>query len=389
MATVRDTHSWGAGLTTPVYREVQDRNNGGIGTTIQGDLASGEARINNSTSAAQSGVAAATAAAGAARGDAASMRNQAQLVNTQAGAVNSTADALAGLVPQLDPYRDTLTGYGDDLNALANSLTEQAKDVFGQGGALVNMDRSKGGLSAEYMSMYDLLSPDRYVSRAASDVQGSYANALGQQNRNLARQGVSAGSGAAMGLTQQFNRVLATALAAAKTNARQQGITEKSAFLDKMTSAANTLYNMGNQTQAQALSAQGLAGDMQNKAAGIITQQGGLLQDAGALRAQAGQLYSNAASIFGSAGGLELDAGKLEESAYQALASAEQAAANYYLGAANAMKNTGRTGGATVSQAEPDFWESTGHSSTWWKNNDYDTYTQLAQQAAAQTAKKK
>lgn len=307
------------------------------GSPLGAMIRAGEGRLGQSVNAAQQGVGVAGAGAGAMRGDAASMRNQAQLVNTQAGQVNQSADALAALVPQLDPYKDKMSGYGDDLAALGQSLSEQAKDVFGQGGALVNLDPTKGGLSAEFIRQYGFLSPDRYVSRAASDVQGSFQNVAGQQERDLSRRGVSAGSGAGMALRQQLNRVLATALAAAKTNARQQGIDEQTKMLSTMTNAANTLYNMGNQTQSQATAALGQAGDMQKGAAGVVASQGGMLKDVGALRAQVADLYAKGASIFGDAATIEGKAAGLELDAYKNLTNAADDAWRYYQGIATSM----------------------------------------------------
>ena len=337
------------------------------------DMQSGEAQINSAISTASQGTGIAAAGAGAMRGDAAtmrdyagsmladaaSMRGQARLVNTQGNAVNQSADALAALVPKLDPYAQKLGGYGDQLAALGSYLTEQANDVFGQGGALVNLDPTKGGLSKEFIDMYGYLSPERYVSRAASDVQAAFNNAAGQMERQLARRGVSAGSGASAALRQQLSRDLAVALASGKTNARQQGINEQKGFLGDMTKAAETLYNMGNQTQSQATAALGAAGDAQKGAAGVVQAQGGLIGDAGRLRAEAGQLFANAASVFGSAAGVvgsaanvvgnaasvEGNAANLSLSALKNLQEAQQAAAQYYLGVGAQGTRTGGGGG--------------------------------------------
>ena len=309
------------------------QNNSPIGAMIR----AGEDRLGQSVGAAQQGVGVAGAGAGAMRGDAASMRGQAQLVNTQAGQVNQSADALAALVPKLDPYAQKLGGYGDDLAALGRSLTEQANDVFGQGGALVNLDPTKGGLSAEFIKQYGYLSPDRYVSRATSDVQSSFENAEQQMGRQNARRGVSAGSGAGMALRQQLDRALAVARAAAKTNARQQGIDEQTKMLSTMTGAAKTLYDMGSQTQSQATAALGQAGDMQKGAAGVVASQGGMLKDVGALRAQVADLYAKGASIFGDAATIEGKAAGLELDAYKNLTNAADDAWRYYQGIATSM----------------------------------------------------
>ncbi len=321
---------------------------GGIGNTGIETARAGLGNVSAAISMANAGLGAAQSSAGAARGDAASMRGQAQLVNTQGNAINRDADALAALVPQLDPYKDKLGGYGDDLAKLAQMYLGEQKDMFGQGRALVTMDPSAGGLAAEYLGHYLLLSPDKYVGRAASDTQASYDNALAQQERQLARRGVSPGSGASSALMQQWNRALATALAANKSIAWDKGEKEQRGFLGDMTSAADTLYNMGLKQGQAGEAALKDAGDMARNAAGIVTQQGALLQDAGQLRANVGQLFAAAGNLFGNAGGLEIDAGRLTQSAYQALESAYESAANYYLNVARAQASGGGGGGVNI-----------------------------------------
>ena len=310
---------------------------------ITSGRAAGDTAMNSAISTAQQGVGVSGAGASAMRGDAASIRNQARLVNTQAGKVDAQADALAALVPEYDPYRQRLDGLSDELSALGDMHTSQAKDIFGQGAALVNLDPTKGGLSAEYQKIYDLLSPERYVSRAASDVQGAFANTEAQMNRALARQGVSAGSGAMAALRQQLSRQLATALASGKQNAWDKGVTEQGNFLDKMTAASKTFYDMGNEQSSLAQQAKARAGDMQKDAADILSAQGGMIKDVGALRSQVAGLYAQSASIFGSAAGIEGNAANLELSALQSLQTAYQNGANYYQG-----WSRGGSGGSVV-----------------------------------------
>ena len=258
------------------------------------------------------------------------MRGQARLVNTQGDAVNQSADALAALVPQLDPYRAKFDEYGDDLAALAATIQGRADDVFGQGRALVTLDPNAGGLAGEFMSQYDLLSPERYVSRYASDAQSSIDNTRAQTERYLSRRGVDVGSGANAGLMGALQRMKEAALlSAAKTLGYDKGVTERGNWLKDMTGAAKTLYDMGTQQQSQALAAKGAAADMASKGAGIIGQQGGMLGNVAQLREAAGRLFGNAAGIMG-------DAGKLEASAQNGLADAYAAAAKYYLGASQA-----------------------------------------------------
>ena len=349
---------------------------GGIGTNWNQDMASGQAQITNAVSTAQRGVGVAGAGAGAMRGDAASMRGQAALVNSQAGQVNQSADALAALVPKLDPYAQKLGGYGDDLAALAQAYLGESKDAFGQARALALQDPNATGLAGEYLAQYGYLSPDRYVSRAASDAQASIDNARAQTGRNLARRGVSVGSGASAASAQLQAMKEAAVLAAAKTLGRQMGIDERGKWINQMTAAADTMYNWGLKQSEAARGALGAAGDAQKGAAGIVTAQGNLLGDAGRLRATAGQLFGSAADIFGGAARIEGGAAELELSALKSLQSAQQAAAQYYLnvGAQGSRQGGGGGGVSVVSTPAPadDWfnWRGTGHSETWNANHN-------------------
>ena len=352
--------------------------------SLENALLIGAGKANSAVDAAQAGLSAVLAGGGQIRSDTNSMRGQAQLVNTQAGSVNMTADELAALATTLAPYADKLGGYGDELSALATSLTEQANDKFGQADALVNMGPNASGLAGEYLKHYASLSPERYVSRAGSDAQASAENALAQNQRALARRGVSVGSGAGLGMRQQYARMLAELTSSAKTKAWDEGNKAQGAFLGTMTNAAKTFYDMGSQGTQQAIAAMGQAGDMQKGAAQVIQAQGGLLQDAGSLRATAGTLYANAASIFGSAAGIENDYLNLVESSYKTLSGAWTDAAKYYLDAAatEVSANNGGSargsGGVTVTQAPADDWmnwKGTGHSESWNKNHNPDFWS--------------
>lgn len=363
---------------------------GGIGTSLKQDLASGEARMNSAVGAAQSGLNAILGMGAQIKNDSNAMRGQAGLVNQQGNAVNADANALSALVPKLDPYAQKLGGYGDDLAAWGKSLSEQAKDVFGQGEALVKMDPNAGGLAGEFIKYWNSLSPDRYVSQAASDAQGAIQNQTAQMERDLSRRGVSASSGAFMGLRRTAATAAAALVASAKTKARQLGLDQQAAQLDKMVSAANTLYGMGNQTQAQATGALGQAGDAQKGAADVVTAQGSLLGKAGDLRSQAGSLFGSAAGIFGNAAEVDLGYGQLTNSAYKNLTTAFESAADYYLGAARIGVSADRGaggGGVQITQAPEDDWMNwmgTGHSQSWNRNNNpnYETLELMAAEKA-------
>ena len=277
---------------------------------------------NSSVDAAQSGVNAVINGSGQTQSAINNINVQAGKVNQQGAAVNATAAQVKAQYDKLDPIAKVLQGYGNDLWNEGVSLSTEAKDVFGQGKALVSLDPSAGGLSAEYIKYWNSLSPDRYVSQATSDVNSSYSNALTQSQRALARRGVSASSGAYGALQKQYSTALATALAAAKTKARQTGLDQQASQLDKMVAAANTLYNMGNATEQNALAAKNGAVDAQGKGADVIATKGEGYANAGKLQATAGSLFADAGNLFASAGDLNNKMLSLINSAYGNLSDA-------------------------------------------------------------------
>lgn len=211
---------------------------------------------------------------------------------------------------------DKLGGIGDQLSLMSDTLLSRANDVFGQGGALVNMDRSAGGLAGEFIRYWDSLSPDRRVSQAASDAQGAIQNQTEQAERDLSRRGVSASSGAFAALRRTAAIAASTAIARAKTIARQQGYDEQAAQLDKMLTAANTLYGMGSDVQKQSMEAKTSAGSAYSGAAGLRSTQAGVFGDIGGVEV--------------SFGDLDLKNESLVQNAIQDVAAAQQAMAKFY-----------------------------------------------------------
>ena len=310
--------------------------------------------------------------------DTSKMRDQARLVNAQGDALNATAGEIKDYAGRMTPYADQLGEIGDTLLGEGSALWDQSRDIFGQGGALVRLDGSAGGLAGEFVKQYNLLSPDRYVSQAASDVQGSYQNAWDQRVRGNARRGVSAGSGAAGALGTQYAAMLATARAAAKTKARQAGIDEQTKMLSTMTGAANTLYNMGNETAQGALAAQKAGADAKKGAADVLGGAADALGKAGSLQSAAGQLFANAAGIFGDAAKIGIGYADSVRAAYDSLSGAQQFAANYYLKNAGLAMGRGDGGGTNVTTAPKDTgWKNTGHSSTYVRNTDPELWKRL------------
>lgn len=269
-------------------------------------------------------------------------------MNKQANAAIADADKAKATYAQLGPLAALLGGYGDNLWGEGEALSEQAKDIFGQAGAMMRMDPDAGGLAGEFIKYWQSLSPDRYVSQAASDTQGAYQNAQGQAQRDLARRGVSPTSGAFGALQRQFGSLMATAIAAAKTKARQVGLDQQAAQLDKMVSAANTFYNMGNQMESQSLAAKGQAANDQNAAAGIKAQEAQGYVTVGGLQLNAGQLFGTAAQINNSYL-------SLVNQAYGQVAQANSSAAATEMSAARELNSGGGGGGGAITKTFPHY----------------------------------
>jgi phage-related protein len=142
---------------------------------------------------------------------------------------------------------------------------------------------------------------------------------------------------------------MATALAAAKTKARQMGIDEQIKMLGTMTDAASKFYSMGTSAGGLASQVQGQAADAQKGAAGIISDIGQQIGSAGNLQSNVGQLYAAGANIFGSAADIEKGYLALTNDAYKGLSDAYGKAANYYLGAADAEVRANTSGGGVGS----------------------------------------
>lgn len=367
------------GTTTVLVDGGNGASVGSSGHTTPRALAErGQGYVGEAIGSTQNGVNAVLGAGAQVHSDTAKMREQAQLVNTQGNALNATAGEIKDYAGKMTPYADQLGGIGDTLLGEGSALWDQSKDIFGQGGALARLDGSAGGLAGEFVRQYNLLSPDRYVSQAASDVQGSYQNAWDQMVRGNARRGVSAGSGAAGALGTQYAAMLATARAAAKTKARQMGIDEQTKMLSTMTGAANTLYNMGNAMAQSALAAQKAGANAKKGAADVLGGAADALGKAGSLQSAAGQLFANAAGIFGDAARIGIGYADSVRAAYDSLSGAQQAAANYYLRNAELAMGRGGGGGEIVTNAPKDTgWKNTGYSSTYVRNTDPELWKRL------------
>lgn len=239
------------------------------------------------------------------------MGDQADLMNQVAGQIGQQAGAVSDWAEKVGQTAGSLTPY-------AQSLQDYAKKVFGQGQTLVDQGNAILGtwgnfapLVGQYTEALKSLNPNDRVSMAAHDVQRSYQNTQGQNQRALSRMGVDPSSGAYQAQKAQWDQALATALAGAKTRARNQGLTEQITQLAQGLGVGSNLAQAGASIGTQGAGVMGQAGDLIGQAANVITSQGNLYGTAGQLEQGAGQLMGTQADVYQGSGQLQQAAGQL------------------------------------------------------------------------------
>lgn len=247
---------------------------------------------------------------------------------------------IASADADLNSARASAADITNSINAMRSSamslspqiqfLDETGRKTSAIGAAILSGDTSGGGMAADYINSVRMagdaalnITPDRYVSMAASDVQGAYDNSYQQMLRNMGRTGVSAGSGASMALQRQYAQSLATALAAAKTKAGQTGINEQLTALTNRASMFKDALATGTSLQQQG--AENVA-----QAAGIIQKQGDMFSDAGSLGVAQTNAYANIGGVEVNLGQLELQSNSAVQSALDSVANAQQEMAKFY-----------------------------------------------------------
>ena len=246
-------------------------------------------------------------------------------VNASIGAMGDQADLMNGVANQIGQQAGAVSDWAQKVGQTAGSLTpyaqslqEYAQKVFGQGQTLVDQGNTILGtwgnfapLVEQYTNALKTLNPNDRVSMAAHDVQASYQNAQGQNQRALSRMGVDPSSGAYQAQKAQWDQALATALAGAKTRARNQGLTEQITQLAQGLGVGSSLAQAGASIGTQGAGVMGQAGDLLGQAANVVTSQGNLYGTAGQLDQAAGQLMGTQADVYQGSGQLQQAAGQL------------------------------------------------------------------------------
>ncbi|MBO7687129.1 MAG: hypothetical protein J6V72_12130 [Kiritimatiellae bacterium] len=239
---------------------------------------------------------------GAINANAAEATQAARNMSEDIAATRQKASQIAAEVEKLRPYEDIFGNYGSQMWDEGGQVVKSGLGTLAQGDALMSLDPSAGGLVAKYVDYLQKLDPNALVSRAAADTQASYQNALAQQERENARRGVSAGSGNAMALRNQFARALGAALSANKTNAYETGLDRYGAGLGAIASFANDLRKTGAAVYGQGLEGQKAGEGARGDAATVLTQISNLLSESGKMSATAGELAKNQSAALTDAG---------------------------------------------------------------------------------------
>ena len=262
-----------------------------------------------------------------------SSRNGIDAILGRQGDIDSAIIGMNGDAGHMEGIAGTLQNQGNAMFESGTKVTDQALETLGTGLGFVNMDASSSPLVAEALKLYGRRDPDAYVAQAAQDVQSSFDNAQKQQGRQLARQGVSLGSGASLALSQLREKAFAVARAASMFRARQAGLNDQaSAFQGLLANNANKFLQTGGQLAS-------IGSSMRAQGASALGNAGNLLGNAGALR--------------GSAGKLSLDFGNTLAGAYNALAGVQLKQADLTNATeglrVSALKGGGGGGGRLVS----------------------------------------
>ena len=224
---------------------------------------------------------------------------------------------------------DAIRGYADQQAASSADLTNAGREYLQAGSDILNMNATATGIAGDYIAALRAIDPDRYVASAAADVQGSYASAYQQLMRQISRTG-STGSGMAGALKQQWARTLANAQAAAKTKARQTGVSEKLSALASAFTTAEGASKQGADLTTQGVSALSAAADTKGKAiSGVATQAATQAQAASVDKAATDtrtSAYTSNAALLNSA----VSAQNLVNSANKDYAEGLQSRASYY-----------------------------------------------------------
>jgi hypothetical protein len=315
----------------PIYGKVQD-----TGRSV-GDVAMNYQRLGNQSildmiAAAQGGVGAVNGGGidASVQGGISTMNQYADQARASAASMGGSISGLKSSANNLSPYANMLRQYGSTIFNQGSDLYKSSPAFLQSSADILGMNRNAGGATGSYIDSLMAIDPNQYVGSAASDVQGSFQNALGQMQRNLGRSGIDSASARSQTLNSDWARALASAQAGAKTRARQTGLQERLAAMRDSLSVAGGMAGTGASIAGQAAQQQATGAGVVQSGAGVEAQRGGMLGQAGQLQATQANAYTNAGQLTQGSSNLALGLANSRINAQAQLAQAQQVAAQYY-----------------------------------------------------------
>jgi hypothetical protein len=218
----------------------------------------------------------------------------------------SKAASISNFVKKMEPNIEEIENASFDMNNFSDNLMLTANELYSMSASDPN------SLIGQYINSVKQIDPNRYVSMAASDTQNSFANVQGQLERSMSRQGMSASAQAAA-LQKNWGTALASALAGAKTKARQTGISER-------LNALKESVGLANEMQKQAAAEKESFGKMQLDAVDSREKQINSIAKAGQLTQAAAAGLADAVQTYNQSMGVNLNATELMMNAQGAIA---------------------------------------------------------------------
>lgn len=292
--------------------------------------------ISSMTGAAQTGALAGGAAAVTAANEAGAKADEA------AETLKGTASTMTGIADTLLPVADRIASDAGTLRKSSAESTAFAQDWLKQSKGLLAMDETTGGVAGEFAALYKKLDPDLQVAMAASDARGESQAQGDAAVRALQRAGVSPTAAALASIRSKVAASTSAVVAAAKTKARQAGISLQMDALEKGLTMAIQQAGVGEKFLRDA--AADTISASQAEQAGATVRQG-----AASIYGASGSLVSDAQQLIQAAASGKITANSTLMSGYTALVNSFATAAEYYSTQASSMQGLVQEGqGATL-----------------------------------------
>lgn len=251
--------------------------------------------------------------------------------------VGETVDTMKGIAGGLLPLADRVSGDAATVRGIAGTSLEMSQDWTKQGEGLRDMNEAAGGISGEFAKLYKQLDPELQMSMAASDARKEAQAQTDAAVRSLQRAGVSPTADALASIQEEAAAQTTALVAAAKTKARQDGISMQMEALEKGVSMAIAQVGVGKQFMDSAISG--------------FTSAAQLEQVAGSLKTGAATIYGSSASLLTDAQNLvqaaasgKIQASSIQVSAANAVVQAFATAAEYYSTQASSFRGLAEEG---------------------------------------------